>query len=295
MSANERVKVNRANSPDERPAYVKVAAFAVAGLVVGIAWPWVTGIHIGPPLPGSQRATGSASAKASQTASSAPVPAATVVLSKPSAPVATVTNHQRVVVGEGRIERCYSARKRLNAEQCGRLNVSSVLVPPLKQLANCPSALGLRGEVRIGFELRFGKRKKELRVLNGKAKGLPSSTIRGIERCAADFMRDVSLERVVHKYRRYRVYYTLSFYPPGTEIETEPRDDADADPEAATARGLATVVWDSALIRSEPRVGKIVSRLVRGTYVKILGRRKDWYRVRVNGKDGWVYRGALGR
>ncbi|MFP6684546.1 MAG: SH3 domain-containing protein, partial [Polyangiaceae bacterium] len=218
-----------------------------------------------------------------------------LALSKPAAPAAVLTNHQRVVVGEGRIERCYNRKKRLDAAQCGRLKVSRVLVPPLKQLANCPSALGLGGEVRVGFELRFGKRKKELRVLHGKAKGLPSSTVRGIERCIADFMRDVSLDGIAHKYSRYRVYYTLNFYPPGTEIETEPREDEGEEPGAAAARGLATVVWDSALVRSEPRVGKIVSRLVRGTQVKILGRRKDWYRVRVTGKDGWVYRGALGR
>jgi len=295
MSANERVKVNRANSPDERPAYAKVAVFALAGLVVGIAWPWLTGVQIGPPLPGSQRAAATASATATQAATTASAPVASVALSKPAAPEVKVTNHQRVVVGEGRVERCYSRNKKLDAEQCGRLKVSRVLVPPLKQLANCPSALGLRGEVRVGFELRFSKRKNELRVLDGKAKGLPRSTVRGIERCIADFMRDVSLDGIHHKYPRYRVYYTLSFYPPGTEIETEPRDDEGEDPEAAAARGLATVVWDSALVRSEPRVGKIVSRLVRGTHVKILGRRKDWYRVRVTGKDGWVYRGALGR
>ncbi|MFP6686650.1 MAG: hypothetical protein VB934_18155, partial [Polyangiaceae bacterium] len=107
MSANERVKVKRANSPDERPAYAKVAIFAVGGLVVGIAWPWLTGVHIGPPLPGSERTATTASATAVQAASSAPAAAASVALSKPAAPAAVLTNHQRVVVGEGRIERCY--------------------------------------------------------------------------------------------------------------------------------------------------------------------------------------------
>ncbi len=295
MSANERVKVKRAKDDQARPAYVKVVTFAAAGLVIGLLWPWIAGVHIGPSLPGEKGGKPAKSAKVASASSAAPKVTKAVAVSKPAARQPTQTNKQRVVVGEGRIERCYHRKKKLDPEECGRLKVNRVLVPPLKQLASCPSALGLKGEIRAGFELRFGKKKKEIRVLDGKAKGLPRSTVRGIERCIADFMRNVSLEEVTHKYPRYRIYYSLNFYPPGTEIETEPTDDEPEDPEAAAARGLATVVWDSALVRNEPRVGKVISRLVRGTQVKILGRRKDWYRVRVSGKDGWVYRGALGR
>ena len=58
---------------------------------------------------------------------------------------------------------------------------------------------------------------------------------------------------------------------------------------------MASVTWDTALVRSEPKTGKVLMRLVRGTRVKILGRRKDWYRVKIREKEGWIYRGALGR
>jgi hypothetical protein len=299
MSANERVNVTKvAKAADDtgRPAYLKVVAFAIVGFAIGITWPWLSGIHIGPQLPGEKNAKTASSARPKLAASRAAVPNVPAArVEKLATKTPARSNKQRVVVGEGRVERCYDKKKKLDPGQCGRLKVNRVLVPPLEQLASCPAALGLHGELRIGFELRFGKRKPELRVLGGKAKELPRSTVAGIVRCVADFMRDVSLEKVAHKYLRYRVYYTLNFYPPGAEIESEPTEGEAEDPENSASRGLATVVWDSALVRDEPRVGKVVSRLVRGTRVKILGRRKDWYRVRVRGKDGWVYRSALGR
>jgi len=173
------------------------------------------------------------------------------------------------------------------------LRIDRVIAPRLQQLTSCPSALGLEGEMAIGFDLNFDK--KEISVIKGKKSALPSTTVRGIIACVADYMRDVSPEKIVHKYSRYRVFYTLKFYPPGAAPNPQgAAEEAAAEAAAAEARGLATVNWDTALVRDEPRTGAVIARLVRGTRVKLLGRRKDWYRVKVRSKEGWVYRGALG-
>ena len=103
----------------------------------------------------------------------------------------------------------------------------------------------------------------------------------------------MSADKIPHKFSKYRVKYTVKFYPPGTGPDVK----SPGEPQQATdlaSRSLAAVTWDTALVRDEPRTGKIIVRLVRGTRVTIMGRRKDWYRVKIKSKQGWVYRGALG-
>jgi SH3-like domain-containing protein len=62
------------------------------------------------------------------------------------------------------------------------------------------------------------------------------------------------------------------------------------------ASGRATVGWQVALIRNEPRKGEVVARILSGTNVVVTGRNGDWYRVKYDGKgnEGWVYRSAIG-
>ena len=197
---------------------------------------------------------------------------------------------QTVVVEGGRITRCYKGSKRLKPEECGTLKVDRVLAPRMKQLDGCPSALGLAGGFELGFDINFVK--KEVSVQRGERRGVPATTVNGIIACTADYIRDVDLDKIPHKYSRYRVFYDLKFYPAGTAPPTEGADDPAAGD--SDERGLASVSWDTALVRREPRNGKIIARLVRGTRVKILSRRKDWYRIKIRTKEGWVYRGALG-
>jgi len=207
-------------------------------------------------------------------------------------------NQQLVVVAEGTVEKCWNGKDALDAAECGPLRVDSVLTPRLRQLSSCPSALGLSGELQIGFDIDFEK--KALRVLRGKKSEIPSSTVAGILSCAADYARDVSTEEIKHNQSKYRVFYTLRFYPPGSRPSTEPAEqqqdkNAPADgQDGDSARGAATVAWDSVIVRDEPRTGRIVVRLVRGTRVTLISKRQDWYRIRVRTDEGWVYRGALG-
>lgn len=276
---------------DPRPAWVRVGVLSAAGLVLGIAWPTLAGVRIGPNVPGAKDPVVQVEPNAGSSA--APVLAA-------SAGAPTVVegdddpkrnNEQSVVVGGGLIERCFKGKESLKGEACGKLKVDRVFVPRLKALNKCSSAVGLAGEMTLGFDIDF--KKKDIQLVKGKSE-LPITTERGIIQCAADYIRDVSAEQIPHSFTRYRVFYSLKFYPPGTAPPGEGKDDAGAE-DAEAAKTMATVTWDTALVRAEPTTGKVLMRLVRGTRVKILGRRKDWYRVKMQDKEGWIYRGALGR
>jgi hypothetical protein len=153
----------------------------------------------------------------------------------------------------------------------------------------------------IGFNLDF--QKKEVQVVKGKKTSLPNSTVQGILQCAAREFTNVSLDEVPNKHRRYTVFYTAAFYPPGKEPQGEAKPGSeDGDSEAAAgsttseseASGLATVNWDTALVRKDPKDGDVVARLVRGTRVKIVGRQNDWYKIEHGSATGWVHRAAIG-
>lgn len=273
----------------DRPAWAQVGIFAAVGLVIGVAWPSLAGIHIGPSIPGSKKPdaqpTPSAATATPSAVSSAAVPAA-----KP-APAAEVLDKQLVVVSGGTIEHCFAGRDRLEGDACGKLVVDRLLVPRLEKLDGCPSALGLAGEMGIRFDVDF--KKQEIAVRKGETGEVPNSTVNGIMACVADYIADVSADKIPHKHDKYRIKYDLSFHPPGTAPPRSGQDEA-AEDDADDERGFASVSWDTGLIRDEPRTGKVVARVVRGTRVRILGRRKDWYRVKIRSKEGWLYRGALG-
>lgn len=275
-----------------RPPWVRVAAFSVVGLGVGMAWPSLAGLRIGPTVPGAEKAVPTATATVAPTApptNAAPAPAAAALSA--AAPRADISTSQRVVVGGGAISRCYKGKERIEGD-CGRVGFDRVFVSRLEELKGCPAALGLEGTLEVGFDVDF--KDQEIRVRRGKKGDLPNSTVNGVVRCVADYVRDVDAGKIKHRHDRYWVDYELRFFPPGSALVTEGSTEA-PEGESDSERGVAAVTWDSVLVRDEPATGKRVARLVRGTRVKILGRRKDWYRVKLRDREGWVYRGALGR
>ncbi|WP_104979513.1 SH3 domain-containing protein [Sorangium cellulosum] len=282
---------------EEQPVWSRVGVIALVGFVVGIAWPRIAGVRIGPSVPGDLKATAETA-----TASAAPAAPAAPGSAEPEArpPDAAAKNEQRVVVGPGRITRC-SDQKGKRVEDCGELLFDPVALPRLKELARCPAAAGLDGKLPIGFELNFEK--KEVQVVKSKKTSLPSATISGVLQCAAREFSNVSLEEVPHKYRRYSLVYTATFYPPGADAEAAAKGEASKEEQEkgagtttseTAASGLATVSWDTALVRAQPKEGEVVMRLVRGTRIKLVGRQNDWYKVEHRGKTGWMYRGSIG-
>jgi hypothetical protein len=300
----------------EQPVWSRVGIIGVVGFVVGMAWPRLAGVKIGPSVPADLRAQveGSASPPA-LSAPRAPSSSASVPAGAPDAPppagdggddtdAPPSANQEMVVIGPGKIVRC-SDKKDKKIDDCEKLLFDPLAVKRLRELSRCPSAAGLTGKLTVGLEVDFGK--KEVAVKNRKkGTSLPSSTVTGIVQCVAQHFANVSLEEVPHKHRRYTLEYTLSFYGPGKHPEGAPPsagpapDGGDADPAAgsttseAEASGSAIVAWDTALLRKEPKDGEVVARLVRGTKVKIVGKQSDWYKVESGSKTGWVYRGTIG-
>jgi hypothetical protein len=182
---------------DEQPAWSRVGIIALIGFAVGIAWPKVAGVQIGPNVPGDEK--DEAGPAAAETAA----PAAPAGSADPEAPPpeAARKNEQLVMIGPGAIARC-SDKKNKKIDDCGELLFDPVALPKLKELARCPSALGLEGQLTLGFEINFDK--KEVQVVKGKKKSsLPSSTINGILQCAAREFTNLALDEVPHKYPRY--------------------------------------------------------------------------------------------
>jgi hypothetical protein len=315
MAKSERPLTVEIPAPgSDQPVWSRVGIIGVLGFVVGIAWPRVAGIKIGPAVPADLRAQVEASASPSAPRSpatsarpgDAPAPSASASTSASADPDAPPpSNQEMVVVGPGRIAKC-SDKKDKKIDDCEKLLFDPVAVKRLRELSHCPSALGLTGKLTLAFEVDFGK--KEVSVKRAKKGGsLPSSTVTGIVHCAAKELANVSLEEVPHKHRRYTLEYPLTFYGPGkhpeaggTEGGATPEGGGDADPAAgattneAEASGTATVAQDTVLVRKEPKDGEVIARLVRGTKVKILGKQSDWYKIESGGKVGWVYRGTLG-
>ena len=89
------------------------------------------------------------------------------------------------------------------------------------------------------------------------------------------------------------MFYKVEFLP---EASPSSSPSAGSEDGLVDASGRATVGWNVALIRKEPRDGEVVARVLSGTNVVVTGRQGDWYRVKYDGKgnEGWVYRSAIG-
>jgi len=300
-----------------------VAVFAGLGLLVGLAWPVLLGKKLGPNVPGNKKdddaaaVTGSAAPKskapaadASGIALSKGVPNEDASPNAEAAPEPT-RSKQSIAVDGGKISACWHGKEKLEGESCGTLKLDGSVVPLLRQLGGCPSAVGLTGELGIVFDLSFDRKSKKanIQVRKGrksaapasegddgkstKVSDLPSSTVTGVLTCIGDYVRDLPLDRLNHDHDRYLVEYGLHFRANGDAPTVRTEEEA---PSAEPAGDdVATVVHDAVVLRDEPRTGKSVGRLVRGTRVKILGSRKDWYEVKMGNRQGWVYRAGIGR
>ncbi len=298
------LKVEIPRPSDEQPVWSRVGIIGAAGFILGIAWPKLAGVAIGPGVPGDARPAETAAATAEPAPSAAPAASAAAAPSAGASADAPALSRESVTVGPGKITKCFDEKNK-KVEDCGKLQFDPVAVPKVKELAKCPSAIGLDGKLSIGFEIDF--QKKEVHVVKGKKTTLPSSTVQGILQCAAREFANVALEDVPHKHRRYTLFYGATFYPPGKAPPDEapaaaPKPEGEDGEEGAagsttsesSATGSATVSWDTALVRKDPKDGDVIARLVRGTKVKLVGRQNDWFKVETGSKTGWIYRGAIG-
>ena len=312
-------------APDrDSPGWVKVGVIAAVGFVIGIAWPRVMGVKLGPNAPGeaaaAAAAAASASASAARLAGHAPeAPPASVtkvglVGVAPSGATATASaapaGPPQVSVLRGAVMSCKTTDgEAKKGKECGGLAaLDNVVAPHLKKLATCSAAEGQTGKLSFIATADFPSGRLSWDVGKSSTVG----NLDGIGACLKTHFSGVSAAGVAHEHARYAVAYNTTFSPPPEGAApakiADKADKADApdknakddksDKPDALAGGEASVGWEVALVRDVPKTGGVVARLPRGTKVKIGVIKDGWYAIKFGdgfASDGFVYRGAIGR
>ena len=273
---------------DEQRSWIGVAVVAVIGFAVGIAWPRLLDVRVGPaaPTPVSKEptapivpsaATASAAASAGMAAPSASggsVVAVPVSIAKP------YTLSCRTPDGE-------THRK---ASECGALgDVNAAFEPRLRKVAMCPAARGASGKLSLVLGAEFGTNKVSVEL--GKATAIAKAD--DLLACAKEAMTGVSLTGIEHDNPRYSILYHLTFSGEGA---------ASVEGDAGTvakASDVARITFGKAIIRDGPKASSNrLDSLTRGTEVKVVDQQGGWYKVRFGdgfSSEGWVYRQAIGK
>ncbi|MBN2192044.1 MAG: SH3 domain-containing protein [Polyangiaceae bacterium] len=280
-------------TPDQdRPRFARVGMVAVAGFVIGIAWPWLAGVRFAPSAPVDEltRPPSSTDAKLIPHASAAGRPPAAA---KP--PPAKPEPVQRIAVGKATVTSCRNADNKI-LPACDPIEVDPVLVPRLQALQDCPGSEEARGVLSIGVKIDFVAG-KIADVVQGKSTTVDGRAAHALIACAEKGLASISLKDVAHAQADYTVFYLMEITPAAEVAGDEPRRENKAEDGLSPASGMATVAWVAARVRKEPdKESPELGRLLSGTRVKVLGRKGDWYKIKYNAKgdEGWVFKSAIG-
>jgi hypothetical protein len=284
---------------EDRPAWGKVGVITAIGFLVGVGWPRVAGVRVGPSLPSDALTSPSASAPP---ASAAPTPALALpsaVPAPPSLAPASPPTPASVTVGHGAVVSCKSSSgDLLKGSDCGTLpGLDTLVVPSLRKLAECPQAAGATGKLHLMVRVDFGRG-----TIGAEAgKGTTLSDPDALVACAKTALADVHPTGIAHDNPRYGVAYHLTFGgdDKGAAAAASALPPGGAPAAAARASDAeAQVAWEVAIVRDAPRTGKIVAKLDRGTSVHIGAMSQGWYPVKYGdgfASEGWVYRAAIGK
>ncbi len=308
--------VDLPNPSADQPSWLRVGMFAVVGFVVGVGWPRVAGVRLGPsaPVAASEAQSGARPADpppalpanavaASPSNNNAVNPAAMTAASSGAVEAGTST----VEVKHGIIISCKTdTGETLKGAACGTLDFDAIALPRLKRLSHCPTADGADGKLSVLFGLDFESNKVRIDV--GRSTTIENKDTFSV--CLNGAFDKVSLGAMAHDNTRYTVSYSVHFAPRGSVTPATPGA-TPADPNAGSqtpstassptadvAADSAEVVWQVAIVRDSPRTGNVVARLPRGSTVKIASNQEGWYRVHYGpsfGSEGWVYRASVGK
>lgn len=274
----------------------KVGLIAVVGFGIGIVWPRLAGVRLVPQLP-------SAPAAASQDLSGAPdePPAASAVASArapaPAVPPPVDTAASRLpppVVGEMQVTSCRDAGGG-KIQTCDAVDFDRVARARLSSLEGCEVARRVSGVLSLGFDLDFTT-ERVTKVTSGKTSSIDETALKSLLDCYRQSFANVSLVGIPHQHQRYSVFYRVELKAAAEEAAA-PAGSAAPPTSITPASGMATVSWDTALVRSAPdRDSKVIARVLSGTRVGVTGRSGDWYRVKYDakGREGWVFRTSIG-
>lgn len=312
----------------DKPAWVKVGVIAAVGFVIGIAWPRLMGVRLGPSAPGEAAAAAASASAASGRAAEAPAASAAKGAAPPASakvdvtaasasaasmvtPSAAAALPPTVTVKQGSVVSCRTTdgETKKGGKECGAIPALDAIVQPrLRKLASCAGAEGQSGKLSVVVTADFGGNKIGHDV--GK-----SSTVGNLDQltaCVKKELSGISLGSATHEHARYTVAYNAVFAPAAgaakdkdepkepapAAAKTDKTDKGDKTDKVEHAPGEAAVAWEVALVRDQPKTGEVVARLPRGTKVKVGALKEGWYAIKFgddNGREGYVYRGAIGR
>jgi hypothetical protein len=291
----------------DRPQWIKVGVIAAVGFAVGIAWPRLAGVRLGPTAPGdappaasavpnepaAPRAPDSAGGAAPAVLSSAPAPAATaepVASAVPSGP-------PHVTVARPAILGCKTedGESLKGGSACGGLPGFDALARPrVQRVKDCSAAEGATGKLSVVMGVDFTNNRINVEI--GKSSTV--SNVESIGACVKQQFAGVSLGALDHTHPRYTIAYNATLGAPEQAAAggqaPAPTGSAPVSMDAPTA----SVVWEVAIVRDTPRTGQVVARLQRGSKIRVGQGQDNWYRVRYGSgytSEGWVYRGAIGK
>lgn len=313
----------------DKPAWVKVGVIAAVGFVIGIAWPRLVGVRLGPSAPG-EAAAAAASASASAHAGRAPEspppasvaakaasPAVAAVASASAAPAAASNAMPPAIsVQKGTVVSCKTSDgETKKGKDCGTVpGVDQLVTPRVRKIATCSGVEGQTGKLNLVVHADFDSGRFWYDV--AKSSSLPNMD--AVTACLKTSFHGTSTTATPHEHARYVVSYNATFAP-GTGAASDedkatakksdkdksergakeaPAEDKTEKVESAPASGEAAVAWEVALVRDAPKTGTLVSRLPRGTKVKVGTAKDGWFQIKFGdgfANEGWVYRGAIGR
>ncbi len=269
------------------PGLGHVGVFAVVCFALGVLWPTLGGVTLVPEPPGKARAEEKKASPRPPHSGFGDAPAEPVPVSK-ATPAPTLTQDARIQIERSLVVNCRDAQDRRLAS-CDEPGFDGVAKDRILALSTCPAAEFAAGTLSLGFDLDFAT-KKIRKLLRGKSTTVPDDTAEALVECAKREFLSATLQDVAFTHPRYLVFYVIRFVPAGT-----PEVALDGENAVVKASGSASIIWNSARIRSEPEAGEVKARLLYGTKVFVTGRRGDWYRVRYDarGSEGWVHKNAL--
>ncbi len=292
----------------DRPPWKSVAIIASVGFVIGVAWPRLAGLRIGPSLPEapspsvppSASATVSAAAPSAQAAagpSSAPLPAPSAPAAPAVAGAVPAANPQAAVppalsFTSGTVQSCKTPDgDALKGLDCGRLQgIDGIVLPRLHKLADCPEAADATGKLPLVVRVDFARGGISVDLGRNPSVTSPEALLA----CAKADLTGANAARLTHDNPRYSIGYTVTF---GSGVRA-PEAAAPSRSASEAAQGSALVVWEVAIIREAPKTGRVLARLQRGTQLRVGPEKDGWYPVQYGdgfAAEGWVYRGAIGR
>src|SRR5581483_8606216 len=211
MAANARkdppLSVDVPSADRDKPAWGRVGLIAVVGFVIGVAWPKLAGVRLGPSAP-SDSVAAAGSIDLPQATIAQPMP--TVSAPPPVASAAPVT----ISVGRGVMLSCRTEDgESLKGKECGSTPAfDGIAQPRLKKIATLPALKDAKGKLSVVFALDFKSKKVAVDV--GK-----SSTVKdegSIKSFLKEQFQDVSLGPLQHDQEKYTLSYTITVGEGGT-------------------------------------------------------------------------------